>query len=610
MTGTPPLRMALLFALTLGAAGLTASLLTRGAGVSRGQGRPAPAGEAPDAASSEAQAPQVPRVEADVEAPAGRAEAARASGDAPAGVTRSGAPEAPAPARAAGGGVPDRPVGRSPIASPADASAMAASREGMAKVAAVASPPIGRPLAVRRGRVVEGEGVVTGRVVRILGDADGVPGARVSASRNPKDVRATETDERGMFTLSLEAGVRTLLVDAGRLGRVVARCEITPEIALDLCDVALQAPGRIEGIVRGPSAAPLAGVRVQANVAEGEKYIAETGPDGRFALEGLPADTYFIRFESEPAANVGVVVRPGETVRLTLGGVPQVTGVHRNADGAPWHDRNLVVVSASIGATGGPEAGADVLRAFAEAQGRDVVPDALGRFEIGGLAAGRYLVGTAACYEEVQVAAVPEGVVEGEATFTPVHVELRPGVVQAVFAPAPGEAEIPEGMGLRAIREEMLLAGLAGDGRALLLSTLSEDARDRAPPGGAACLVPQAGRYLLLPRGDLVATAAVYVSIERGGRASAVLPVARATTTLRLLGFPIDRITLVAVREEASGRVVAVETFTKDRALKLAPGRYRLDVVDPVLGLKATSVELSPATPDAGIARAGLFGER
>jgi hypothetical protein len=428
-------------------------------------------------------------------------------------------------------------------------------------------------------------GIVKGRVVAGSGDVEGVPGALVSCGASPKKGGATETDAEGFFELRLAEGVRTIVARAPRHGAAIRRVEVAAGAETPPLILQLEPFGRIEGIVRRSDAAPLAAIEVEARIGEGESRLVATDAQGRFAHEDLPADNYLLTVRTEPAQHAAALVRPGETVHVAVGGRPQITGLLRGPLGRAPRNRSVSFVSTEIGAGRGVAGGADLFRAFAEARGQTFNTGRDGRFEVGGLAPGGYLIGNGSGYEEVLVPERPADLPPGAPGPPPVEVVIEPCVVEARLL-ASSEDSVPSaGVELRPLRLDLLERGLAGDGRALIESLLQEGANDLAASGGAAALVPRPGRYLLLVRGGgVVAADPVFVDAQKGGRAEAGIPLARASATVSLSGFPLERISLAVVRDAETRRVIATATFVGKTDVALAPGRVTLDVVHPERG--------------------------
>ncbi|MBN1419373.1 MAG: carboxypeptidase regulatory-like domain-containing protein [Planctomycetes bacterium] len=255
---------------------------------------------------------------------------------------------------------------------------------------------LGRGATVR-GRVTDGRGPLAG--VRVtLG---------VARERNPQEIfflrmlnlprdgQVAHSDAEGMFRFPmLSAGSYTLSARKSGSGVV---WEETFAIA-DGDDVErtieLDPGGRIEGQVMDSAGQPVAGARVRAIGEENADFLriqkvlggslasAMTEADGTFEIEGLTFGAYTIIGEKAGYASAtSRGVRPGETVALTLTAASILRGVAIDAQTRLPLPRFQVRLEVE-----GEGSREDRLVAWR------TVDDPDGAFEIGGLAAGRYLI--------------------------------------------------------------------------------------------------------------------------------------------------------------------------------------------------------------------------
>ena len=404
-------------------------------------------------------------------------------------------------------------------------------------------------------------GTLIGQVVSRATRAP-VEGALVHAgAASPASVK---TDEAGRFELRLAQGSQQLLIHSDAAGTEVAllTTRVTAGETTDAGVIEVAPPGRIAGIVRGIDGAPRAGVDVDVRIA-GDPWDVKTDTEGRFAIEAVPEGVYFLSAQTTPEMVAGAHVVSGATAEVNLGGVAQITGTLRGPLGRPaGRDRSVAVVALEAISRA---SGADLIRAFGGAGGRTTEADDQGRFAIGGLAPGRYLVGKVWALAEVDVAADATG---------PVEVALEPCLIRARFTAAPG-APPPDGaLGLAALAEEDFQR--AATPLELVLATLSQESRDLAPEGGAALLVPRPGRYRIGCRGLGFATEPIYADASRAGPAEVMLTIAAAPGTLALRGFPPGEAGFVMVATERGGPSgqLAFTAFTETASLSLPDGKY------------------------------------
>jgi len=152
-------------------------------------------------------------------------------------------------------------------------------------------------------------GVLAGRVLH----ADGRPATafalQLTRLRRPEPVRTLSiVDPEGRWEVGgLGAGpweLQATAADSGPSERVRVELPATPGARVEK-DLRLRAGRRLVGIVRDASSrAPVAGARVAMEASPGEDSVlvrtgAFSGPDGRFALEGLPEAPVSIAVEAE-----------------------------------------------------------------------------------------------------------------------------------------------------------------------------------------------------------------------------------------------------------------------------------------------------------------------
>ena len=214
-----------------------------------------------------------------------------------------------------------------------------------------------------------------GRVVREGGAP--VPGAEVTGLGGREPALAVASSS-GTFSLEVEPGRWTLSARSG------SEAGNAPQPLLALAgqtvrgvEIKLGKGSAIEGVVVTKGGAPIAGahVDVSPNHLDGDLGRGVSGPDGRYAVEGLAPGSYDVVFSAEGFVtddHKGISVLPGQrfTLKAELKGVGRVEGTVVDGNGNPVEG---VRARAQRSADGTSEAltGAD------------------GRFLLGGLPPGR-----------------------------------------------------------------------------------------------------------------------------------------------------------------------------------------------------------------------------
>jgi large repetitive protein len=206
--------------------------------------------------------------------------------------------------------------------------------------APVRAGALARPIVLALGQAVRGSVALPDRRTP-------AGGALVRFEGRTQTTRWTEARPDGTFLLEgvpREAG--SLVVDGGARGRgelpLAAGSGEAP--ALVLAPTASIA-GRV---VDADSARPLGGVRVVARVAGGGAHVARSGPDGRYAVRGLPPRSVRLSAEDErfvPWSRMVAAVAGEETARdvpLVLGAT--LAGRVVDEEGAPIEGAEVQVL--------------------------------------------------------------------------------------------------------------------------------------------------------------------------------------------------------------------------------------------------------------------------
>jgi len=107
------------------------------------------------------------------------------------------------------------------------------------------------------------------------------------------------TDAAGRYTMDgFDPGLYFIFVDQPGLAAFVSRRVPVPAGATVELNATLGRGAWLAGQVRGPGDVPVAGAQVDVK-ADWRSLIAETGADGRYRVEGLPADTMKVEIRAE-----------------------------------------------------------------------------------------------------------------------------------------------------------------------------------------------------------------------------------------------------------------------------------------------------------------------
>lgn len=229
-------------------------------------------------------------------------------------------------------------------------------------------PAVAPPGGTIRGRAVDSRGrALVGARVLVAGEHASTPLDR--EFRGPFDfapVHHGETDRNGEFTIEgPPAGLFHLAVRAPYFAPLDREDLALPEGAggVDLGELVLQDSIVLEGVVVGPSGAPIPGAKLFRLEAGGSALIrdnqgvevATTGPDGRFHIDELEAGPYRIRAHHPLHPSLihsGVTEVPGDVradLRLVLEEGRSIRGLVR---GLPAGDRDDYEVVGTPGLEG------------------------------------------------------------------------------------------------------------------------------------------------------------------------------------------------------------------------------------------------------------------
>ncbi len=257
-----------------------------------------------------------------------------------------------------------------------------------------------------RGRVTAGAGEPH-REMRVLALPVATPGAGRTEART-SDGSAVEDDGRYVLEgLEIGRGHRLAVVASGRATYVAPDVVLVTERDAEV-DLVLPATGRLEGIVRRRGEdSPIEGATVHVFVQRPDRApiripegrlpaavaAAVTGPDGRFAIPGLPEGRVAGRVRApgclpSSASTSGATawgdVHAGQTlsVELELARGASVLGLVRLGRGGPWVEgADVLLLDTNADPATGPADG--VPRAASDGEGR---------FRIDGVAPGSYEV--------------------------------------------------------------------------------------------------------------------------------------------------------------------------------------------------------------------------
>lgn len=280
--------------------------------------------------------------------------------------------------------------------------------------------------------------VHTGLAIRgevVDADSQPVVGVTVLASpqRSAKDPRARQTsswnmatDERGAFELAgLLPGTYELATWGRDQPRLVEPVIVTLGESADVEGVRLVLPatGKLVGIVRDESGAPVPGVTIRTSSLERFRLMGgstRTGDDGRFEVAGLEAGSVRVRASVRAAGTTDDDLQ-GEVVEIVAGGETHVEltverrtlgirGRVIDSAGAPVTDAFVDATRMSDSAAAGP--GTQMSGARWGWDRRPVLSEQDGSFEITELAEGQYIV---RAYRKAGGEGVVEGVRAGSA---------------------------------------------------------------------------------------------------------------------------------------------------------------------------------------------------
>jgi hypothetical protein len=321
------------------------------------------------------------------------------------------------------------------------------------------------------------------------------------------------------------------------------------------------------GVVESPGGAPVGNVVVTAVAADGTTYTAETGTDGTYQIDSLPAGVYEVQAGGGTLTQAVV-----SSVNVAAGEVsPNVDLVVQAA----------ATISGTVMGPGGPVSGAAVAALAADGTGFSALTDATGAYTITGLSAQTYTLSASDAglvtteIDNVQLAA--GGSLTGE-DFT----LTTSGSVTGQITQNAGGAAAPDVF--------LTLQGTAG--------TFSSQADDNGifsvndlPPGS----------YVLTTTSPSFMTVSTNVTVTAGAATTANLTTAlfgsvTGTVTNSTTGIALPNVIVQAT--QASGEVTS--------ALTDSQGNYQLDGLDAgayqiVLGdegtpgVAQTSVTLSPS---------------
>lgn len=183
---------------------------------------------------------------------------------------------------------------------------------------------------VLRGRVVArpDRAPVSGATVRVaLVDRPG-HAAPVGAKTSWTETSASD----GTFvTPELPEGTFDVVLEHPQYANVTTRVSFRPEIDTPELVLEMYRGGALTGTVLGPGLDPIQGVHiVAAQEAGGDSRIADTGPDGRYFIDGLAPGTYTVTRQRERQGNAAgpdkkvATIREGETTTIDFDEKPSV----------------------------------------------------------------------------------------------------------------------------------------------------------------------------------------------------------------------------------------------------------------------------------------------